>query len=974
MEIKKNEFKEKIKNVHRIKYLEEVYTRADNEEFKVLPPKNNFNQGKYNYYINLINNHNKPKIIQKEISIPINYKLIDSSKKIKKKKKNNIINTAIKIWKKNKLDKYKKYFKLKIPDKKKRSVKVRDKKLYKTKKYLEYSWEKNRPNNNKEILERLRLDKKNKNNKLNIIKFDIPEDIICEDIDLDMKNNVSDKERIKEEEKLFYYVVAENARRNEILSRSFSYNDPNYYNIIKINPYKENIMEIEEKLVENKEDIKKLKLGKEDINDEKMMIEEDLNEENKKLMNECTQFVEEKKKEVIKINIIDKNKENNDLINKELVIVEEKKYDENKINNNDKIKNNKYSINEYTQIVEEKKNEENKINNTDKIKENKESKIEEEKIMEEKKNDEIKIINNDKNKENKETMIEDDQMLEEKKNDKNEINNIDKNKEIKDLMNECKQFMKEKRNNENNINNNDKKKENKDLMIEEEQIVEDKKNDKNEINNIDKNKKNKDLMIEDEQIVEEKKNDENNINNNDKNKEINNSMIVDDQFMEEKKNDDININNNEKKDDNKPKDNLLNLKDNLNKAINDHNQEMGEENKINNDTDTNLKKNYDIMDEDNGDNNCIKENNIQDIQKLNNEIELCENQKSDNNILSDIICDQPEIKNLSEKGEDVVLKLDNDNKINSNYDDAIKSGEINSNLDIKFKKVNSEHNIFNDSNQINLSNMNGNPNAIKEENNPNPVPQVKNPFVNKKNNKYYLFLKQFKKVKFNKINNSNKLDKNTYEYVKDNLIEIKEIKKYLKSHKIDERKVIDLKIECNNNIFTPETIDNYISDIYLDSNSYIFKYDLINGIDSSKVNIYWGNYKYFIFVRYGYYTDVKTDKSDSILSEDFIFLLIKGFYEYYTSIVYKIYDNNYISYFCIKFSKNYQINTCHFENWLKLENNIEKFYHIRSGNYGNSQIEYNHTKYNTRRDNNRLKEEDEELLKLYENKNKFGFY
>ena len=218
------------------------------------------------------------------------------------------------------------------------------------------------------------------------------------------------------------------------------------------------------------------------------------------------------------------------------------------------------------------------------------------------------------------------------------------------------------------------------------------------------------------------------------------------------------------------------------------------------------------------------------------------------------------------------------------------------------------------------------------------------------------------------------MNKNTYEYVKDNLIEIKEIKKYLKSHKIDERKVIDLKIECNNNIFTPETIDNYISDIYLDSNSYIFKYDLINGFDCSKVNIYWGNYKYFIFVRYGYYTDVKTDKSDSILSEDFIFLLIKGFYEYYTSIVYEIYDNNYISYFCIKFSKNYQINTCHFENWLKLENNIEKFYHIRSGNYGNCQIEYNHTKYNTRLDNNRLKEEDEELLKLYENKNKFGFY
>ena len=884
MEIKKNEFKEKIKNVHRIKYLEEVYTRADNEEFKVLPPKNNFNQGKYNYYINLINNHNKPKIIQKEVSPPINYKLIDSCKKLKKKKKNKIINTAIKIWKKNKLDKYKKYFKLKIRDKKNRSVKLRDKRRYKIEKYWEYSWEKNRPNNNKEILEKLRLEKKNKNKKLDKIIFHIPEDIICEDIDLDMKNNVSDKERIKEEEKLFYYVVAENARRSEILSRSFSYNVPNYYNIIKINPYKENIMEIEEKLVENKEDIKNLKLGKEDINDEKMTIEEDLFKENKKLVNECTQFVDEKKKEVIKINIIDKNKENNDLMN------------------------------EYTQFVEENKNDENKINSID------------------------------KNKENKDLMIEDEQIVEEKKNEEKEINNIDKNKE------------------------------NKDLMIEDEQIVEEKKNDIKEINNIDKNKENKDLMNECTSFMEEKKNDENNINNNVKNKEDNKSMIEDDQIKEEKKNDDININKIEKKEDNKSKDYLLNLKDNLNKVINDHYQENGEEIKINNDIDTNLIKNCDNMNEDIVCDNYIKENNIQEIQSLNNDNELCENQKSDNNKLSDIISEKSLYNNEPEKTKEVKLNLDNDNKINSNNDEGIKSEENNSNIDIKSKQNNYENNIKY-SNQININYMNENPNIIvKEENNPNPIPQVKIPFVNKKNNKYYLFLKQFKKKKFIKINNTNKFDNKAYEYVKDNLIEIKEIKKYLKSQKIDERKVIDLKIECNNNIFTPETIDNYISDIYLDSNSYIFKYDLINGIDSSKVNIYWGNYKYFIFVRYGYYTDVKTDKSDSILSEDFLFLLIKGFYEYYTSIVYKIYDNKYISYFCIKFSKNYQINTCHFENWLKLENNIEKFYHIRSGNYGNSQIEYNHTKYNTRLDNNRLKEEDEELLKLYENKNEFGFY
>ena len=169
----KNEFKEKIKNIHRYKYLDEVYTALDKEEFYVSHPKNNFYSRKYDYYENMINNYKKPKIIPINITSPIitNYKIIDSCEKFKHKKKNKIINTAIKIKKRNKLDKYKNYFNLKIRDKKDQSIKVRKKRIYKIKKYLEYSWEKNRPNNNKKILEQLRLDKKYKNKKLDIIIY-----------------------------------------------------------------------------------------------------------------------------------------------------------------------------------------------------------------------------------------------------------------------------------------------------------------------------------------------------------------------------------------------------------------------------------------------------------------------------------------------------------------------------------------------------------------------------------------------------------------------------------------------------------------------------------------------------------------------------------------------------------------------------------------------------------------------------------
>ena len=323
---------------------------------------------------------------------------------------------------------------------------------------------------------------------------------------------------------------------------------------------------------------------------------------------------------------------------------------------------------------------------------------------------------------------------------------------------------------------------------------------------------------------------------------------------------------------------------------------------------------------------------------------------------------QLKIEKLSpiNKKEEIIIQ---DDKTNTDFQSHPVEKEINNiNLDI----INEEQQVKDENKPEN-----------KHENNPIPLHNkvIKIPFESKKNNKYYSFLKQFKKIKFpNNNKNNNSFDESKYIYIKDNLNDIKEIKKYLKSHNIDERKVIDILIECNNNIYTPVTIDEYIPDLYLDSFSYIFKYDLINAIDKNNVKIYWGNYKYFIFVRYGNYTDRITDKSDTILSKDLFIILKKGNYEYYTSIVYKIDDNSYISYLCIKFVKNTQINTCYLSKWIMLENNKEKFYHIRSENYGNCQVEYNNTKYYINLDI-KLKNEDKELLKLYKEKTtRFGYY
>ena len=247
MESKSEEFKEKIKNQIRYKYIEDDnYFQLEGELFKVTYPRNIIYSTRYDYYENIINNHNTP---------PINvdtskYKIIDSCEKYKKKKKNIIINTAINIKKINKFDKYKNCFNLKIKEKRKYSLKVIDKRIYKRQKYLEYSWEKNRRNNNKEILEELRLDKKYKNKKLDIIINERPEEINDEididDIHMDINNNkVFDEEKNKEENEFYHYIIKKIYRRNVKYNRPLDYLDPKYYNIIKINPNNQNKMEIE---------------------------------------------------------------------------------------------------------------------------------------------------------------------------------------------------------------------------------------------------------------------------------------------------------------------------------------------------------------------------------------------------------------------------------------------------------------------------------------------------------------------------------------------------------------------------------------------------------------------------------------------------------------------------------------------------------------------------------------------------------
>lgn len=765
MESESEEFKEKIKNQIRYKYIEDDnYFQLEGELFKVTYPRNIIYSTRNDYYENIINNHN---------SSPINvdtskYKILDSCEKFKKKKKNIIINTAINIKKINKFDRFKNCFNLKIKEKRKYSLKVRDKRIYKRKKYLEYSWEKNRRNNNKEILEQLRLDKKYKNKKLDIFINEMPQEINDEididDIHMDINNNKHfDEEKIKEENEFYNYIIKKIYRRNTKYNKPLEYLDPKYYNIIKINPNNQNKMQIE-----NESDDMK-----------------------------CDNILEN-----VRI-----NNENNQ-IKEDALVNQIKNVDSNIINDT----NNKY------------------VNKND----NKPDII----IIKDQHNIDI--------------------------SSKENIEDINKN-EITDEELKIKQC--DKLNQEKNCDN----------MCEE-----------NEYNRRDNN--NKDNIVSDKDIEKD---------------------------IKEKQKDEA--------------ENKIFAKSN---------------NILSN-------KNYDISSINNDISEVIKQDNF--VNSIDNEI---------NPHLQQTI--QLKIDKLSpiNKKEEIIIQ---DDKTNTDFQSHPVEKEINNiNLD-----------IINEEQQVKDENQPENKPENKPENNSIPLHNnvIKIPFVSKKNNKYYLFLKQFKKIKFpNTLKNNNSFDESIYKYIKDNLNDIREIRKYLKSHNIDERKVIDILIECNNNIYTPVTIDEYIPDLYLDSFSYIFKYDLINAIDKNNVNIYWGNYKYFIFVRYGNYTDRITDKSDTILSKDLFIILKKGNYEYYTSIVYKINDNSYISYLCIKFLKNTQINTCYLSKWLMLENNKEKFYHIRSENYGNCQIEYNNTKYYINLDI-KLKNEDKELLKLYKEKTtRFGYY
>ena len=777
MESKSEEFKEKIRNQIRYKYIEDDnYFQLEGELFKVTYPRNIIYSTRYDYYENIINNHNTP---------PINvdtskYKILDSCEKYKKKKKNIIINTAINIKKINKFDRFKNCFNLKIKEKRKYSLKVRDKRIYKRKKYLEYSWEKNRRNNNKEILEQLRLDKKYKNKKLDIFINEMPQEINDEididDIHIDMNNNKHfDKVKNKEENEFYHYIIKKIYRRNTKYNRPLDYLDPKYYNIIKINPNNQNKMQIANESADMKCDniLENVR-----INNENNQIKEDA------LVNQIKN---------VDSNII------NDTNNKS-VIKSDNKTD---IIISDDQDNNDISIKENIEDI-------NKTQNKDEV---------------------IKIKQGDNL-------------------------NIDKN---------CDNICEEKEyNHRDNIN--------------------------------------KDNIVYDKDIENDNKE-----NQNDKSE---NKIFAESNNILSNKNYDISLINNDLSKQ-MTKENLVNSIDN---EINQHLQ--------------------------------------QSIQSKNDK--------------------------LYQK-EEIIIEDDKSNTDLQSHpaEKEINNNNLNDTIDEQRKEQVKEENQPENKSENKPENKPENEPENQPENNSIPFhnDEIKIPFVSKKNNNYYLFIKQFKKIKFpNNSKNNNSFDELIYKYIKDNMKDIKEIRKYLKSHNIDERKILDILIECNNNIYTAVSIDEYITGIYLDSLSYIFKYDLINGFDKNNVKIYWGNYKYFIFVRYGNYTDRITDKSDTILSKDLFIILKKGNYEYYTSIVYKINDNSYISYLCIKFMKNTQINTCYLSKWLMLENNKEKFYHIRSENYGNCQVEYNNTKYYINLDI-ALKNQDKELLKFYKEKTtRFGYY
>ena len=195
-------------------------------------------------------------------------------------------------------------------------------------------------------------------------------------------------------------------------------------------------------------------------------------------------------------------------------------------------------------------------------------------------------------------------------------------------------------------------------------------------------------------------------------------------------------------------------------------------------------------------------------------------------------------------------------------------------------------------------------------------------------------------------------------------------KKYMITHKINIRKLDDFYIKNNNVIHNLINIEDELPGINRDNPLYIFKFDLIFGYDKTKINVVWKKTDKYIFVKKGYYTDRKhnigIDISDKYLTPIYTKM------EYYTCIVFEVLKDVYITYICLKFIDKYQVYKKYFDDWLMLSNDEEKFYYIRSGNYGNRNIVFNETIYPRHENFIYDKEPDKTKVNEYSHKPLYG--
>ena len=242
-------------------------------------------------------------------------------------------------------------------------------------------------------------------------------------------------------------------------------------------------------------------------------------------------------------------------------------------------------------------------------------------------------------------------------------------------------------------------------------------------------------------------------------------------------------------------------------------------------------------------------------------------------------------------------------------------------------------------------------------------------------NHYLNFICDIKELNIKQDNNiSNyQITKIDFEYIKYYLDkkQFGKARNYMINNKINVRKLEDFYIQNNNTKYNVISIEDYLPGINKDNPAYIFKFDLIFGYDKTKIRTTWSDTDKYIFVSKGFYTDIKHNTGTDI-SDKYITPLYKKMI-YYTCIVFKIEEGVYITYVCMKFFGKYPITKNYFPEWLMLPNDDEKFYYIRSGNYGNRNIVYNNkTRYPKHKNFKFTEEIDQAKVKEYSEKPLYG--